>query len=106
MARRQRGDPEIRVLIKYLEGRGRTILRVLSRALPTFALWQGVRYKDNFGDNNSPRLLVIPTDLLKKILQACLDDRTSEDIDFSHTLPRIRERYYWPKLPETVHLYS
>ncbi|KAM7296981.1 retrovirus-related Pol polyprotein from transposon 17.6, partial [Ixodes scapularis] len=40
MARRQRDDPELRALIEHLEGRGSTVPRVFSRALPTFAIRQ------------------------------------------------------------------
>ncbi|KAM7281938.1 DDE-type integrase/transposase/recombinase [Ixodes scapularis] len=66
----------------------------------------GVLYKENFGDNNSPWLLVIPTDLREEIFQACHDDPTSGHLGYSRTLARIREKYYWPKLPKTVHLYT
>ncbi|KAM7289119.1 DDE-type integrase/transposase/recombinase [Ixodes scapularis] len=65
-----------------------------------------VLYKENFGDNNSPWLLVIPTDLREEIFQACHDDPTSGHLGYSRTLARIREKYYWPKLPKTVHLYT
>ncbi|KAM7313608.1 Transposon Ty3-I Gag-Pol polyprotein [Ixodes scapularis] len=106
MARRQRDDPELRALIEHLEGRGSAIPRVFSRALPTFAIRQGVLYKENFGNNNSTWLLVIPTDLREEIFQACHDDPTSGHLGYSRTLARIREKYYWPKLPKTVHLYT
>ncbi|KAM7294064.1 Transposon Ty3-G Gag-Pol polyprotein [Ixodes scapularis] len=106
MARRQRDDPELRALIEHLEGGGSTVPRVFSRVLPTFAIRQGVLYKENFGDNNSPWLLVIPTDLREEIFQACHDDPTSGHLGYSRTLARIREKYYWPKLPKTVHLYT
>ena len=106
MARRQRDDPELRALIEHLEGRGGTVPRVFSRALPTFVLRQGVLYKENFGGNNTPWLLVIPTDLREEIFQACHDDPTSGHLGYSRTLARIREKYYWPKLPKDVHLYT
>ncbi|KAM7284469.1 DDE-type integrase/transposase/recombinase [Ixodes scapularis] len=80
MARRQRDDPELRALIEHLEGRGDTVPRVFSRALPTFAIRQGVLYKENFG--------------------------TTTRHGCCRTLARIREKYYWPKLPKTVHLYT
>ncbi|KAM7290794.1 DDE-type integrase/transposase/recombinase [Ixodes scapularis] len=106
MARRQRDDPELRALIEHLEGRGATVPRVFSRAPPTFVLRQGVLYKENFGDNSTPWLLVIPTDLRAEIFQACHDDPTSGHLGYSRTLARIRERFYWPKLPKTVHFYT
>ncbi|KAM7288282.1 Transposon Ty3-I Gag-Pol polyprotein [Ixodes scapularis] len=106
MARRQRDDPELRALIEHLEGGRSTVPRVFSRVLPTFAIRQGVLYKENFGDNNTPWLLVIPTDLREEIFQACHDDPTSGHLGYSRTLARIREKYYWPKLPKTVHLYT
>ncbi|KAM7298120.1 DDE-type integrase/transposase/recombinase [Ixodes scapularis] len=88
------------------EGRGGTVPRVFSRALPIFVLRQGVLYKENFGDNSTPWLLVIPTDLRAEIFQACHDDPTSGHLGYSRTLARIREKYYWPKLPKTVHFYT
>ncbi|KAM7289580.1 Retrovirus-related Pol polyprotein from transposon 17.6 [Ixodes scapularis] len=106
MARRQRDYPDLRALMEHLEGRVSTVPRVFSRALPTFAIRQGVLYKENFGDNNSPWLLVIPTDLREEIFQACHDDPTSGHLGYSRTLARIREKYYWPKLPKTVHHYT
>ncbi|KAM7303021.1 DDE-type integrase/transposase/recombinase [Ixodes scapularis] len=69
------------------------------------AIADSVLYKENFGNNNTPWLLVIPSDL-REIFQACHDDPTSGHLGYSRTLARIREKYYWPKLPKTVHLYT
>ncbi|KAM7313144.1 DDE-type integrase/transposase/recombinase [Ixodes scapularis] len=66
----------------------------------------GVLNKENFGDNSTPWLLVIPIDLREEIFQACHDDPTSGHLGYSRTLARIREKYYWPKLPKVVHLYT
>ncbi|KAM7285125.1 DDE-type integrase/transposase/recombinase [Ixodes scapularis] len=75
-------------------------------AAPKVNAMAGVLYKENFGENNSPWLLVIPSDLREEIFQACHDDPTSGHLGYSRTLARIREKYYWPKLPKTVHLYT
>ena len=106
MAALQRDDPELRALIDHLEGRGGTIPRSFSRVLPTFAIRQGVLYKKNFADGNTTWLLVIPTGLREEIFQACHDDPTSGHLGYSRTLARIREKYYWPKLPKSVHQYT
>ncbi|KAM7287669.1 WAS/WASL-interacting protein family member 2-like [Ixodes scapularis] len=58
LARRQQNDPELRILIEHLEGRGSIVPRVFARVLPIFAVRQGVLYKENFGGNNSPWLLL------------------------------------------------
>ncbi|KAM7307592.1 DDE-type integrase/transposase/recombinase [Ixodes scapularis] len=106
MAGLQRDDPELRAPIEHLEGRGSTVPRAFSRALPTFAIRRGVLYKKYFGTSNSPWLLVVPTSLREEIFQACHDDPTSGHLGYSRTLAQIREKYYWPKLPKTVHLYT
>ncbi|KAM7282076.1 DDE-type integrase/transposase/recombinase [Ixodes scapularis] len=67
---------------------------------------QGVLYSENFGDNSSPWLLVIPADLREEIFRACHDDPTAWHLGYSRTLTKIREKYYWPRLPKTVHLYT
>lgn len=54
MARRQRDDFKLRVLMEHHEGRGGTTTRVFLRALPTSAIQQGVLCRENFGENNSP----------------------------------------------------
>ncbi|KAM7293325.1 DDE-type integrase/transposase/recombinase [Ixodes scapularis] len=69
-------------------------------------LRHSTRYKENFGDSNTPWLLVIPTDLREEIFQACHDDPTSGHLGYSRTLARIREKYYSPKLPQAVHVYT
>ncbi|KAM7289839.1 DDE-type integrase/transposase/recombinase [Ixodes scapularis] len=104
---RKENDYELKRCSKqHLEGRGSTVPRVFSRTLSTFAIRQGVLCKENFGDSNSPWLLVIPADLREEVFQACHDDPTSGPFGYSRALARIREKYYWPNLPKTVHLYT
>ncbi|KAM7313233.1 DDE-type integrase/transposase/recombinase [Ixodes scapularis] len=85
---------------------GREFHGMISREEAERLLQEGVLYKENFGDNSTPWLLVISTDLRAEIFQACHDDPTSRQLGYSRTLARIREKYYWPELPETVHFYT
>ncbi|KAM7290480.1 DDE-type integrase/transposase/recombinase [Ixodes scapularis] len=106
MAALQRDDPELRALIEHLEGQGSAVPRGFVRTLPTFSIRQGVLYKENFSDNNTAWLLVIPSSLREEIFQACHDDPTAGHLGYSRTLARIREKYYWPKLAKTVPHYT
>ncbi|KAM7314928.1 DDE-type integrase/transposase/recombinase [Ixodes scapularis] len=65
-----------------------------------------VLYKENFSDNSTAWLLVVPSSLQEEIFQACHDDPTAGHLGYSRTLARIREKYYWPKLAKTVHHYT
>ncbi|KAM7306521.1 Transposon Tf2-6 polyprotein [Ixodes scapularis] len=102
----QRDDPELRAVIDHLEGQGSSVPRVLARDLPSFVLRQGVLFKKNFGTSNPPWLLVVPASLREEIFQACHDDPTAGHLGYSRTLARIRDKYYWPRFPKTVHLYT
>ncbi|KAM7294021.1 uncharacterized protein ISCGN_023568 [Ixodes scapularis] len=106
MAALQRDDPELRALIEHLEGQGSAVPRGFVRTLPTFSIRQGVLYKENFSDNSTAWLLVVPSSLQEEIFQACHDDPTAGHLGYSRTLARIREKYYWPKLAKTVHHYT
>lgn len=59
----QRDDTELGALIEHLDGKASTVPRAFLRILPTFFIRQGVLYKENFGDNNTAWLLVIPSSL-------------------------------------------
>ncbi|KAM7298103.1 Transposon Ty3-I Gag-Pol polyprotein [Ixodes scapularis] len=106
MAALQRDDPELRALIEHLEGQASSVSRAFLRILHTFSMRQGVLYKDNFvNNNNTAWVLVFPASLRDEIFQGCHDDPTAGHLGYSRTLARIREKYYWPRLPKTVHLY-
>ncbi|KAM7293326.1 DDE-type integrase/transposase/recombinase [Ixodes scapularis] len=61
---------------------------------------------ENFSDNSTAWLLVVPSSLQEELFQACHDDPTAGHLGYSRTLARIREKYYWPKLAKTVHHYT
>ncbi|KAM7309909.1 DDE-type integrase/transposase/recombinase [Ixodes scapularis] len=106
MAELQRDDPKLRVLIKHLEGQTSAVPRAFLRILPTFFIRQGVLYKENFVNSHTAWLLVIPSSLREEIFQGCHDDPSAGHLGYIRTLARIREKYYWPRLPKTVHLYT
>ncbi|KAM7303540.1 DDE-type integrase/transposase/recombinase [Ixodes scapularis] len=82
------------------------VMRIDEDSSATTVVLEDHSFEENFGDNSTPWLLVIPTDLREEIFQACHDDPTSGHLGYSRTLARIREKYYWPKLPKTVHFYT
>ncbi|KAM7305530.1 DDE-type integrase/transposase/recombinase [Ixodes scapularis] len=101
-----RDDPELRAVIDYHEGEGSSVPRALARDLPSFVLWRGVLFKKNFGTSHPAWLVVVLASLREEIFQACHDDPTAEHLGYTRTVARIRDKYYWPRLPKTVHLYT
>lgn len=106
MASRQRRDPVLRKLFARLEGQDAALPHFLTRHLSTFCVRNDVLYKKNFKANSRSYLLVVPDNLRDEIMQACHDDPTAGHLGYSRTLARIREKYYWPHLPKTVHHYT
>ncbi|KAM7288648.1 uncharacterized protein ISCGN_028848 [Ixodes scapularis] len=100
-------NPRRRVIsLKSLSSSLHNVSRVFSRDLPSFVLRGGVLFRKNFGTSETPWLLVVPASLREEIFQACHDDPTAGHLGYSRTLARIRDKYYWPKLPKTIHLYT
>ena len=86
MAQHQKSDPELALLIKYLEGQPVDIPRVFSRGLSSFVLRNNVLYKRNFEHSTETFLLVVPTVLRSEILEACNDDPSAGHLGVSRTL--------------------
>lgn len=94
MAELQWADCELRAVIEYLEGQESAVPRVFSQDLSSFAIRQGVLFKNIFGTKNPGWLLTIPTSLRAEIFQDCHDDPTAVNLGYSRTLGRIREKCY------------
>lgn len=105
LAEEQRNDVELRPLIDYLEGRIPRPPKPFARGSASFCLRNDVLYKENFGPTETPYLLVAPNVLRQEILQACHDEPSSGHLGFTRTLARIRQRYYWPRLAQSVKRY-
>lgn len=105
MAHHQKSDPELLLLIKYLQGQSVDVPRAFARGLSAFVLRNNVLYKRNFENNTATFLLVVPSLLRPEILEACHDDPSAGHLGVSRTLARIRTKYYWPKLLSSVQHY-
>lgn len=105
MAQHQQSDAELRLLIDHLEGRTVDIPRAFVRNLSSFALRNNVLYKRNFERSAETFLLVVPSKLRPEILEACHDDPSAGHLGVSRTFARIRTKYYWPKLLNSVQHY-
>ncbi|XP_072144216.1 uncharacterized protein conv [Dermacentor andersoni] len=104
-AEQQRGDPELKGLVEYLEGHTDVVPRAFKRGLSSFTLQNNLLVKKNFSPVRASYLLVVPSALRPEILHALHDDPTAGHLGFSRTLSRIQERYYWPRLTADVARY-
>lgn len=105
MADYQRTDPELLLLIQYLEGQHVKVPQVFARGLCSYVLRNNVLYKRNFEQTGETFLLLVPSSLRAEILEACHDDPSAGHLGTSRTLARIRQKYYWPKLLDSVQRY-
>lgn len=105
MAQHQQSDPELVLLIRHLNGEPVDVPRVFSRSLSSFILRNGVLYKRNFEHSTETFLLVVPSTLRSEILEACHDDPSAGHLGVSRTVARIRTKYYWPRLLNSVQHY-
>lgn len=103
LAAQQRADPDLRVMIDYLEGRNVAVPRAFKRNLPAFCLNNSVLVKKNFSPGTRAKyLLVIPPDLRDEILEACHDDPSSGHLGTARTIAKIKAKYFWPRLTSDV----
>lgn len=103
LAAQQRADPDLRVMIDYLEGRNAAVPRSFKRNLPAFSLRNSVLVRKNFSPGTRANyLLVIPADLRDEILEACHDDPSSGHLGTARTIARIKAKYFWPRLTSDV----
>lgn len=105
MSEKQRQDPELRLLIDYLEGHTSVVPKDFARSLPSFSLRSSVLYKRNFASSGKEYLLVMPTSLRDEVLLACHDEPTAGHLGYARTLARVKQKYYWPKLSAAVKQY-
>ncbi|RWS00536.1 Retrovirus-related Pol polyprotein from transposon 17.6-like protein, partial [Dinothrombium tinctorium] len=58
------------------------------------------------GPGLNPKLkFCVPEGLISEVLYACHDDPMSGHLEIKKTLSRIKERFYWPGMEESVHKY-
>lgn len=105
MAQLQRADPELLLIIQHLEGREVRIPAAFIRNIASFRLRNSVLYKRNFGNTKEAFLLVVPSSMRAEVLYACHDEASAGHLGVSRTVSRIREKYFWPKLLQTVQQY-
>lgn len=101
-AERQRADPELKILMDYLQGKTADVPKVFRRGLASFFLRNNVLLKKNFSPLRADHLLVVPSALRPEVLEALHDDPTAGHLGVSRTLSRIQEKYYWPRLTADV----
>lgn len=104
MAQLQRADPELLLIIQHLEGFDAHIPTAFIRNIASFSLRNSILYKRNFG-NTRDALLVVPMAMHAEILYACHDEASAGHLGVSRIVARICEKYYWPKLLQTVQQY-
>lgn len=70
-----------------------------------FCVREGLLYKRTFSATGSRFLLVVPHTLRSSILRAMHDDATSGHLGMTRTLLRTQERFYWPRMRQSVEQY-
>lgn len=75
------------------------------RATGRFCVRDGLLYKTNYSAKGARFLLVVPQSLRADILRAMHDDATSGHLGFIRTLNQTQERFYWPRMRDTVKHY-
>ena len=100
--------PDLRVF-KTEQRKDKALTSLFSAALdsPTdrFCVRDGLLYKKNFAPGGARFLLVVPTSLRLPVLHVMHDDATSGHLGFARTLHRTQERFYWPKMRQTIQRY-
>lgn len=105
LSTQQREEAELQPLLDFPEGRTARKPKLFARGLKFFCLRNDILYKRNFAGNGKDYLLVVPMCLRHEILQACHDEPTAGHLGYARTTARIKQNYYWPKLPATVKQY-
>lgn len=70
-----------------------------------FCVRDGLLYKKSISGTGSRFLLVVPEALRSSVLYAMHDDATSGHLGTTRTLHRTQERFYWPRMRQSVELY-
>lgn len=70
-----------------------------------FCVREGLLYKKTFSATGSRLLLVVPDTLRSSVLCAMHDDATSGHLGMTRTLHRTQERFYWPRMRQSVEQY-
>lgn len=108
LAARQRADPELKVVLEYLESGEKPLGR--KSQSPTMAMWMrewnkleiknGVLYRKRLDQGRALGQLVLPKDLREMVLTSLHDDMGH--LGLERTLDLLRYRFYWPKMADAV----
>lgn len=98
MADYQRTDPELLLLIQYLESQHVKVPQVFARGLCSYVLRNNVLYKRNI-EQTGETFLHVPSSLRAEILNACHDDKSAGHLGTGRTLRGFARnttgRNYW-----------
>lgn len=108
LAAQQRADPELKVVLEYLESGEKPLGRKLQS--PNMAMWMrewnkfevknGVLYRKRMDQGRVLRQLVLPKNLREMVLTSLHDDMGH--LGLERTLDLLRYRFYWPKMADAV----
>ena len=71
-----------------------------------YRIENGILYRTIYSSNNeSKKLLCVPKNLRKRILEELHDSKLSGHLGFLKTYTKIRERFYWNRMERTVRQY-
>jgi hypothetical protein len=87
---------------KEEQDKDRWIKTLKEKSLKNYQIEDGLLYKKT---NKGKKLIVVPESLRKVILKTCHDDIGGGHLGFRKTLPKIKERYYWPTIYKDTNNY-
>ena len=107
----QRSDPDLAIVIQWLEGDELPLADVLFLSSPaTKVLWihrlqlrlyGGILYY-TWEDKPDRRIsLVVPASLRKLVLTSCHDDKTAGHLGQNKTVLRVKQSFWWPHMTVT-----
>lgn len=101
----QRSDGYCRTLIDLLNGSSHPRNSRMRRQLTKFRLLDGVLCRYNYHPTGDKWVPVVPRCLRNNVLMALHDDPTAGHLAFHKTYDRVKSRFFWPGLANSVAKY-
>lgn len=98
MAIIQREDVRLRKIFEKLDS-------LDSATLNSYTIVDDILYKKSYDPQSALLLLVLPQPHYADVLHALHDEHSAGHLGFARTLQRVRSRFFWPRMIETVRQY-